>query len=135
MISYPIENVNVAAFELMPSPDEIKLRVPVTDRAAQTVIDGRETLKRIIERKDHRLFVVVGPCSIHDYDAAIDYATRLAAQKRELAADLIVVMRVYFEKPRTSTGWKGFINDPHLDDSFHIEEGMQRAREFLLSVA
>ena len=83
---------------------------------------------------DDRLLVVVGPCSIHDYDAAIDYATRLAALKRELAADLIVVMRVYFEKPRTTVGWKGLINDPRLDDSFRINEGLRLARRILLEI-
>ena len=83
---------------------------------------------------DDRLLVVVGPCSIHDYDAAIDYATRLAALKRELADRLIIVMRVYFEKPRTTVGWKGLINDPRLDDSFRINEGLRLARRILLEI-
>jgi 3-deoxy-7-phosphoheptulonate synthase len=80
-------------------------------------------IHRVLHGADDRLLVVVGPCSIHDYDAAIDYATRLAAEKRELADDLVIVMRVYFEKPRTTVGWKGLINDPHLDDSYRINEG------------
>ena len=83
---------------------------------------------------DDRLLVVVGPCSIHDYDAAIDYATRLSAERRELAADLVIVMRVYFEKPRTTVGWKGLINDPHLDDSYRINEGLRLARRILVEV-
>lgn len=134
MISAPTENVNVSALELMPSPDEIKQRVPMTDTAAHTVLKGRATLRGILDRTDPRLFVVVGPCSIHDPVAGLDYARRLKALADEVADTLYLVMRVYFEKPRTSTGWKGFINDPHLDDSFHIEEGMEKAREFLLHV-
>ena len=135
MASAPTENVNISAFELMPSPEDIKQRVPITNTAAQTVIEGREALHRILDRRDHRIFLVVGPCSIHDPVAGIDYAQRLKRLAEEVKDTLCVVMRVYFEKPRTATGWKGFINDPHLDDSFHIEEGMERARRFLLEVA
>jgi 3-deoxy-7-phosphoheptulonate synthase len=129
------ENLNVAGLDAMPSPSELKARVPLTEAAARTVADARATLFRIIEREDPRLFIVVGPCSIHDPVAGMDYARRL----RELAAEVedafVLVMRVYFEKPRTVTGWKGFINDPRMDDSFHIEEGMQKARVFLAEVA
>jgi 3-deoxy-7-phosphoheptulonate synthase len=135
MTSAPTENLNISAFELMPSPDDIKQRVPLTDKAAQSVLEGRERLRAILDRRDHRLFVVVGPCSIHDPIAGIDYAGRLKALAEKVQESLYLVMRVYFEKPRTSTGWKGFINDPRLDDSFHIEEGMERARRFLLDVA
>jgi 3-deoxy-7-phosphoheptulonate synthase len=131
----PLENLNVAALDLMPAPDEIHARVPLTDAAAETVAAGRTTLVRILERDDPRLFVVVGPCSIHDPVAGTDYAERLARLAAEVRDTLVLVMRVYFEKPRTSTGWKGFINDPRMDDSFHVEEGMERARAFLLRVA
>jgi 3-deoxy-7-phosphoheptulonate synthase len=129
------ENLNVAGFDAMPSPREIKERVPLTERAAETVLAGRRALMDILDRKDPRLFVIVGPCSIHDPVAGLDYARRLRKLADAVKDTLHVVMRVYFEKPRTSTGWKGFINDPRMDDSFHIEEGMERGRRFLLDVA
>jgi 3-deoxy-7-phosphoheptulonate synthase len=130
----PLENLNIAAFDLMPSPEEIHARVPISDKAAEIVFDGRETIKRILDRKDPRLFIVIGPCSIHDLNAGYDYAQRLKRLANEVCDTLYLVMRVYFEKPRTSVGWKGFINDPRMDDSFHIEEGMEKARTFLLQV-
>src|SRR5207247_6527394 len=103
--------------------------------SARTLTDeGSAAIPRVLHGADDRLLVVVGPCSIHDYDAAIDYATRLAALKRELADELIVVMRGYFEKPRTTVGWKGLINDPRLDDSFRINEGLRLARRILLEI-
>lgn len=129
-----IDNLNVESLDLMPSPDEIKSRVPLTDKAAATVLKGRQTLHDILDRKDTRLFLVVGPCSIHDPVAGLDYARRLRKLADEVQDTLVLVMRVYFEKPRTSTGWKGFINDPRMDDSFHIEEGMEKARHFLMQV-
>ncbi|MDQ8022779.1 MAG: 3-deoxy-7-phosphoheptulonate synthase [Moraxellaceae bacterium] len=135
-MSHPsTENLNVASFDRMPSPAEIKDRVPLSDKAAATVLAGRTTLGRILDRSDPRPFVIVGPCSIHDPEAGLDYARRLKALAEEVSDTLYVVMRVYFEKPRTSTGWKGFINDPRMDDSFHIEEGMERGRRFLHDVA
>jgi len=130
-----LENLNVTAFDRMPSPEEVHARIPLTRRAADTIHAGRDGLKRILDRQDHRIFIVVGPCSIHDPVAGLDYARRLAALAAEVDDTLQLVMRVYFEKPRTATGWKGFINDPRMDDSFHIEEGMERARSFLLQVA
>ncbi len=128
------ENLNIAAFDRMPSPDEITATLPLSDRAAQVVTEGRRTLQDILDRKDPRIFVVVGPCSIHDPVAGIDYARRLKALADEVSDTLVLVMRVYFEKPRTSTGWKGYINDPYMDDSFRIDEGMQKARQFLRDV-
>ena len=128
------ENLNIEAFDAMPTPEEIHARVPLSEAAAQTVVTGRRTLEGILDRQDGRIFVVVGPCSIHDPVAGLDYARRLKALADEVADTVFLVMRVYFEKPRTSTGWKGYINDPRMDDSFHIEEGMQKAREFLLAV-
>ena len=130
-----LENLNVAAFDLMPSPEEIHARLPISERASDTVYDGREALKRILDRTDPRIFIVVGPCSIHDPVAGYDYAERLSALAESVQDTLCLVMRVYFEKPRTSTGWKGFINDPYMDDSFRIEEGIEKARAFLLKVA
>jgi 3-deoxy-7-phosphoheptulonate synthase len=129
------ENLNVAGLEDMPSPEEIKRELPAGAAASATVIDGRAQLTRILERCDARLFVVVGPCSIHDPAAALDYAQRLHALAREVSDTLLLVMRVYFEKPRTTTGWKGYINDPAMDDSFRIGEGMRRARGLLLQLA
>jgi 3-deoxy-7-phosphoheptulonate synthase len=129
------ENLNVVGFDHMPSPSEIKARVPLTGRAAESVLAGRRALMDILDHKDPRLFVVIGPCSIHDPVAGLDYARRLRKLADEVSETIHVVMRVYFEKPRTSTGWKGFINDPRMDDSFHIEEGMERGRRFLLDVA
>jgi 3-deoxy-7-phosphoheptulonate synthase len=129
------ENLNVVGFDHMPSPAEIKARVPMTERAAETVLSGRRALMDILNRKDPRVFVIVGPCSIHDPQAGLDYAQRLRRLASEVQETIHVVMRVYFEKPRTSTGWKGFINDPRMDDSFHIEEGMERGRRFLRDVA
>ena len=128
------ENLNIEAFEPMPTPEEIHGRVPLSDSAAESVLTGRRTLERILDGKDPRIFVVVGPCSIHDPVAGLDYARRLKKLADEVAGTMLLVMRVYCEKPRTATGWKGYINDPRMDDSFHIEEGMQKAREFLLAV-
>jgi 3-deoxy-7-phosphoheptulonate synthase len=129
-----VYNVNVIAQDVLATPEEIKRRVPLTDRAERTVLQGRRTLERILDREDHRLMVVVGPCSIHDPTAALDYARRLKALSDEVGDTLYIVMRVYFEKPRTTTGWKGLINDPHMNDSFDIEEGLERARKVLLDI-
>jgi len=128
------ENLNVVAFDLMPSPDEVKATLPLDDAAAERVVAHRRALEAILDGRDHRLFAVVGPCSIHDPVAGLDYARRLRALAGEVSDTILVVMRVYFEKPRTALGWKGFINDPHMDDSFRIDEGMARARRFLLDV-
>jgi len=128
------ENLNIAAFDRMPSPEEIVARVPLSDAAAEVVMKGRQTLQAILDHKDPRVFVVVGPCSIHDPVAGLDYARRLKKLAEEVADTMVLVMRVYFEKPRTSTGWKGYINDPYMDDSFRIDEGMEKARRFLLDV-
>jgi 3-deoxy-7-phosphoheptulonate synthase len=128
------EDLNVASLDLMPSPDEVKARVPLTEAAANTVVKGRRALEAILDGKDSRLFVVVGPCSIHDPAAGLDYAKRLQALAAKVSDVMVVVMRVYFEKPRTSVGWKGYINDPFMDDSFRIDVGMEKARRFLLDV-
>ena len=133
--SSALENVNVAGMEDMPTPEAVHALVPSTARAAETVARGRETVRAILDRRDPRLFVVVGPCSIHDPHAALDYAGRLARVAERVRDSLFVVMRVYFEKPRTATGWKGFINDPHMDDSFRIDEGIVRARQLLAQFA
>src|SRR3954469_10983225 len=129
-----VYNVNVSSQDVLQNPDEIKRRVPLTEKAEQTVLEGRHALERILDRRDHRLLVVVGPCSIHDPVAAIDYARRLKKIADEVSDTLFIVMRVYFEKPRTTTGWKGLINDPHLDDSRDVDAGIRLARELLLEV-
>lgn len=129
-----LENINVASFDAMPSPEELHARLPLSDAAAASVMRGREALRNILERRDPRLFVVVGPCSIHDPVAGLDYARRLQALQEEVKDTLLLVMRVYFEKPRTTTGWKGYINDPDMDDSFRVDQGMEKARRFLLDV-
>jgi len=130
-----LQNVNVASSELLPTPDEVKRRLPLTARAADTVFQSREMVRAILERRDPRLFVVVGPCSIHDVVAAREYAGRLKALADQVGSTMLLIMRVYFEKPRTTVGWKGLINDPDLDDSFHIEKGILLARELLLHLA
>jgi 3-deoxy-7-phosphoheptulonate synthase len=134
-LSALLDNVNVEAMVEMPSPAEVEARVPLTEKAARTVLEGRKAVRSILDRKDARRFVVVGPCSIHDPRAALDYAARLRRLADEVRGTLVVVMRVYFEKPRTSIGWKGFVNDPRMDDSFLIDEGIVRARELLMQLA
>ena len=129
-----VYNINVVSQDVLDTPEAIKQRLPLTDRAEQTVLEGRHTVERILDRKDHRLMVVVGPCSIHDPVAAMDYAQRLKRLSDEVGDTLYIVMRVYFEKPRTTTGWKGLINDPHMNDSFDVGEGLQRARKLLSDI-
>lgn len=129
-----LEDINVAAFDPMPTPRELHRRLPLSEKAAQTVAEGRAALNNILDRKDHRLLVVVGPCSIHDPVAGLDYARRLKALADQVSDTLLIVMRVYFEKPRTTVGWKGYINDPFMDDSFQVDVGMEKAREFLLQI-
>ncbi|MEZ5594301.1 MAG: 3-deoxy-7-phosphoheptulonate synthase [Gammaproteobacteria bacterium] len=129
-----VDNVNIVSQDLLLTPQEIKPRLPLSEAATQTVRQGRNILQRVLDRQDPRLFVVVGPCSIHDIDAAHEYAQRLKQLADEIGDVIYPVMRVYFEKPRTTTGWKGLINDPYLDDSFKIEEGLQKARKLLLDL-
>ncbi len=105
MISPDIENINVTSFAAMPTPEELHSKLPLTDTASESVMAGRQVLKNIIDRKDKRLFVVVGPCSIHDPVAGLDYARRLKVLQEQVKDTMVLVMRVYFEKPRTTTGW------------------------------
>ncbi len=130
-----LDDINVIAFETMPTPKAIKEALPLTETAKKTVLLGRKKLCSILERQDPRLFLVVGPCSIHDPVAGLDYAKRLKKLAGEVQDVFEIVMRVYFEKPRTTVGWKGYTNDPLMNDSFKIDLGMQRAREFLLKIA
>jgi 3-deoxy-7-phosphoheptulonate synthase len=128
-------NLNVLAEDVLITPAELKKAVPMSDAAQRTVVEGRETIQRILDGSDPRLLMVVGPCSIHDVDAALDYAHRLRKLADEVKDSLYIVMRVYFEKPRTTVGWKGLINDPHLNGSFEIEEGLHIARRLLVELA
>ena len=129
------ENVNVAAYQRLMTPEALKLRLPLYGTTLEHVRRNRQIIRDILDRKDHRLFIVVGPCSIHDVDAALDYATRLQKLAAEVQDTLVLVMRVYFEKPRTSVGWKGLINDPEMNDSFKIEKGLHTARRLLLKLS
>jgi len=129
-----INNVNVISHDLLPTPEQVRTALPLSPMAQATVLAGRETVCRILDRRDHRLFVVLGPCSIHDPKAALEYAGRLKQLAGEVGDTLYLIMRVYFEKPRTTVGWKGLINDPLMDDSFHIEKGLFLARELLLQI-
>jgi 3-deoxy-7-phosphoheptulonate synthase len=130
-----LQNINVLSSELLPTPEQVKLDLPLPPVAEEFVYRSRSALRRILDREDPRLFVVVGPCSIHDTAAAREYAARLQGLARRVEGTMFVLMRVYFEKPRTTIGWKGLINDPDMDDSFHIEKGIRQARELLLFLA
>lgn len=134
MSTEKLNNLNVISQELLPTPEMVKAKLPMSDQEAAQVISGRDQVCNIIDGKDARRFVVVGPCSIHDLKAAQEYADRLRELAVELEDTLLIIMRVYFEKPRTIVGWKGLINDPYMDDSFHIEKGLYLARELLLDL-
>ncbi|MDT4785650.1 Phospho-2-dehydro-3-deoxyheptonate aldolase, Tyr-sensitive [compost metagenome] len=135
MADLQIDDLNVASNETLITPEQLKREIPLTDDALNTVANGRQVVRDILDGKDHRLFVVVGPCSIHDIKAAHEYADRLKGLAAELSDTLFLVMRVYFEKPRTTVGWKGLINDPYLDDSFKIQDGLHIGRQLLLDLA
>lgn len=135
MTDQQLHNLNVLSQDLLPTPAEVKKALPLTASAEQTILAGREAVQQILDRQDSRLFVVIGPCSIHDPDAALVYAEKLQKLAAEVSDTLYIIMRVYFEKPRTTVGWKGLINDPFMDDSFHIEKGLYKARELLLTLA
>lgn len=129
-----IDDVRIKAVRPLITPTILQEWLPTPPAAQALVEDSRAAISRILHGQDDRLIVVVGPCSIHDHDQAVAYAQRLRPLAEALAGDLLVVMRVYFEKPRTTVGWKGYINDPHLDGSFAINEGLERARQLLLDI-
>jgi 3-deoxy-7-phosphoheptulonate synthase len=131
---HQVINTNVESFYLLPSPKEISRQFPLTPESLKTVVQGRDMIRNILDGKDRRLFVVVGPCSIHDSKGALEYAERLKRLADRVGDHFLLVMRVYFEKPRTTIGWKGLINDPSMDDSFKIEEGIKLARKILLQI-
>jgi 3-deoxy-7-phosphoheptulonate synthase len=128
------DDVRIREIKELSPPGHILREFPTTDAAAETTYEARQALHRVLHGADDRLVVVVGPCSIHDYDAAMEYARRLRAEMDRHAADLLILMRVYFEKPRTTVGWKGLINDPRMDGSFKINDGLRLARKLLWEV-
>ncbi len=132
---FHVDDLNVVSQEILVSPAELKATLPLTETSSQTVKRGREAVRNILDGQDHRLVVVVGPCSIHDPVAAMDYAARLKQLSDDVSDTLLIIMRVYFEKPRTTTGWKGLINDPYLNDSFKIQDGLHVGRKLLLDIA
>lgn len=135
MTDIQVDDLNVVSQELLISPAALKAELPLSDKARDVVTQGRAVVRDILDRKDHRIFLVIGPCSIHDVDAAKDYAQRLKTLADEVSDTIYIVMRVYFEKPRTTVGWKGLINDPYLNDSFKIQEGLHIGRKLLLDIA
>lgn len=132
--SQKTENLRVESVTRLPTPMELKKELPLTAKLKETVLNSRAAVRAVLDRSDPRLLIVVGPCSIHDPKAALDYARRLAALRDEICDRYLIVMRVYFEKPRTTIGWKGFINDPHLDDSCDMQYGLKAARKLMLDI-
>jgi 3-deoxy-7-phosphoheptulonate synthase len=134
MSNIEVHNVNVDSQDILITPEQLKAVLPMSESIHDTLAGSRRVIEQILDRQDRRIFVVVGPCSIHDPGAAMEYARRLKNLADELADTIYIVMRVYFEKPRTTVGWKGLVNDPFLDDSFKIEEGLHIARKLLLDI-
>ena len=129
-----LENSNINSLERLVTPKEFKTQLPVSQAISEHVEHSRQTLRNILDGKDDRLIIIVGPCSVHDTKAAIEYAERLAKFSESVKDQLFIVMRVYFEKPRTTVGWKGLINDPYLDGSFQIEKGMNLGRQLMIKI-
>ena len=134
-MKYKTDDIRISGMQEVIAPEELHREYPISDQASDTVYRTRQNIHDMLDDEDDRLLVIVGPCSIHDPKAARDYAGRLKTIIDELSDDLCIVMRVYFEKPRTTVGWKGLINDPHLDDSFNINHGLRVARSLLLDIA
>lgn len=133
-MKYQTDDLRIKEIKEVTPPAKVRAEFPITERAAQTVQETRRGIQDILHGHDDRLLVVIGPCSIHDPDAAREYAARLRECRKNLREDLLVVMRVYFEKPRTTVGWKGLINDPNLDHSFEIDKGLRLARRLLVDL-
>jgi 3-deoxy-7-phosphoheptulonate synthase len=130
-MKYETDDLRIASIKAVTPPREVCEEIPITEQSARTTWEARNAIHAILAGEDDRLMVVAGPCSIHDPVAALEYARRLLALKQELQRELLIIMRVYFEKPRTTVGWKGLINDPDLDGSFHINKGLRLARQLL----
>ena len=133
-MKFQTDDLRIKAITEVSPPSLVHDEYPITEEASRTVHDAREAIHHILHEQDDRLLVVIGPCSVHDPDAACEYARRLKPVADQLKDDLVVVMRVYFEKPRTTVGWKGLINDPNLDGSFEINRGLRLARQLLLDI-
>ena len=133
-MKHKTDDLRIREIKEVTSPADVHAELPITERAAETTRKARQSIHEILHGEDGRLLFIVGPCSIHDPDAAREYAFRLQSVSNELRDDLLIVMRVYFEKPRTTVGWKGLINDPDLDDSFNINKGLRLARKLLLDI-
>lgn len=134
MISKALDDVNIIAERALPSPEDLKNRIPLSAAAEKCVTGARDAIRQILDGTDRRKFLVIGPCSIHDPDSAREFGQRLKVLSGKVEKEFVLVMRAYFEKPRTVTGWKGFINDPFLDDSFSVEEGLRLSRELLIEL-
>jgi len=132
---HQLNDLNVVSTGVLITPQELKKKIPLTSLAENSVAKGRDEIRKILDRKDHRLIIVLGPCSIHDPKAALEYGQKLQELSLKVQDSLLLVMRTYFEKPRTTTGWKGLINDPYLNDTFKIDEGLEMARSLLMELA
>ncbi len=128
------DDLRVIGYCKLQEPRVLKKEIPVSKAALGTVVSGRDGVQNILAKKDKRMLVIVGPCSIHDENAAIEYAEKLNDLRKKVDQTLCVIMRVYFEKPRTTVGWKGLINDPQLDGTHNITDGLQKAREILMQI-
>ena len=133
-MKYQTDDLRIVDIKEVSSPELIHSELPITEQATATIFETRNAIHQILHGQDDRLLIIIGPCSIHDPKAAIEYAERLKQIREQLADDLLIVMRVYFEKPRTTVGWKGLINDPDLNDSYHINKGLRVARQLLLDI-
>jgi len=131
----PINNVHISSETVLVTPEELKHALPLSAHASQYVINARKTVSDIVHKRDNRVLVIAGPCSIHDIDAAKEYALKLKKLHDELRGQFYILMRVYFEKPRTTVGWKGMINDPDMDESFDVDKGLRKARELMIWLA
>ncbi|KST68961.1 3-deoxy-7-phosphoheptulonate synthase [Mastigocoleus testarum] len=134
-MSNKIFDTNIENYHVLLTPEEVKSQLPLTDLARETVLKYRQEIRDILDLRDRRKFIVIGPCSIHNTDLALEYSQRLKNLSDRVKDKILLVMRVYFEKPRTTVGWKGLINDPEMDDSFQIEKGILLARKLLLQIA
>ena len=128
------ENLNIVQFKPLITPNELRKELPETEEVAHLVADSRKHIQRILRNEDKRLLVIAGPCSLYDHEATLEYAAKLRALQDEVSDKFLLIMRTYFEKPRTTLGWKGMLYDPHLDNSYDIEEGFRRARGLLVSI-
>lgn len=132
--TYQTDDLRIIGVHEVVPPEQLHREHPITESAAKTTFEARQSIHAILQGGDDRLLAVVGPCSIHNPDAAREYARQLAVARADLGDDLLIVMRSYFEKPRTTVGWKGLINDPNLDGTFHINKGLKLARQLLLDI-